>query len=89
MDSNQNNYVWGDTIETISLECQGCGQFERQRLPHSTSDDEIMNRYFKGWQAKGHDKKEITLCPECAELRPECAARGTECAELQNNGKLS
>ena len=62
---NPNNYSNGPKVETVALDCMDCGNRGKERLPHATSDAEIMDRHFVGWTAKGFRNQSRTLCPTC------------------------
>lgn len=54
----------GRTVETVLLECVGCGATEKHEIAHSTPDPVIM-RSFPGWTARGVNGHDVTLCPRC------------------------
>mgnify|MGYP005845359305 CR=1 FL=1 len=54
-----------ETTEVIVLKCVGCGKVDKKSLPHQMSDDVIMRRHFKGWEANGYRGQRRTLCPQC------------------------
>lgn len=55
----------GRSVRTVAVNCMCCGLFIRKPYRHDTTDIEIANRCFPGWQVKNVRGAKRTLCPKC------------------------